>query len=154
MGWLGFVGLTFATAVLGQNALIRLGLLGNAFNAFLTVGGSLGVALVVLMFLSYPVNTAVSGTIVYALLCELFIFAFTFVHSSVSANLLVRLDRRPMDRAEIDGLYDDRGMIQQRIDGLVRTGLLQEREGSLRATAKGVVLARAFDIFRRLFGHT
>jgi hypothetical protein len=151
--WLAYVLLAFFASVLGQMLLLRLRLLGNSFYAFLITGIAIGLGLMPLLFNFYSANIALSGTLLYAFLCELFIFSFTFIYSSVSANLLMRLGHRPMGRAEIDSLYDDRDMTRQRIDGLIHSALVEEAEMTLRITAKGKVLARVFDNARRLFAH-
>lgn len=153
MAWLGYAFITFVVAVLSQAIVTRVGLLGNAFNSFMAVGGCLGVALMVQMFRYHTIDIAVAATLTYGLLCELFIFTFTFVGSTVSANLLIRISRRPMNRDEIDGLYDDREMIKQRIEGLINARLLAEQNGSLSVTARGAAITKGFYAAQRLFSH-
>jgi len=153
MGWLAMCFAAFCAAVLGQLVLLRLGVVGNSVVAFVGFGAVVGIALMTVLFHFYPFDIALSGTLLYAFICELHTFLFTFAFSSVSANLLVRFGIAPMNRAEIDDLYDDRCMIQDRIAGLRGIALITVVDGRIAPTANGRALAFLFNAARAFFMH-
>lgn len=153
MGWLVIGGVGFVFAVLGQTLILRLRAIRNGMVAFLMAGVPSGLAVMALLFPRYPEAYAVAGTLLYAFLCELWMFAFSSTFSSVAATLLLYLYSQPMGQAEIDRFYDNRVLIKRRIGWLIHIGAVRQAEGGLFPTAAGRRLAAVFDAFRGFFGH-
>lgn len=151
--WLLNVFGALAVAILGQYLLRRLELMRNPLAAFLLSGTVLGVWLMAVLYHGTTPTVMTTGTLLYALLCELYIFLFTFAYSSVSANLLVRLRGRILQRDVIDHLYESDAMVTQRVRGLIEVGLLTDTDGSIVATPRGKTVATIFATVRRFFGH-
>jgi hypothetical protein len=60
----------------------------------------------------------------FALASELYFFLFTLSIGSVGSNILVLLSRRPMNESELNNAYSSRIMVDERIDRLLRSGLI------------------------------
>lgn len=154
MAWLTASVFAFLAAVLGQALILRCFGLRNRVVSFLLAGAPVGSLLIIAaLVLQEPPDRSLPGLLLYGFLCEIWLFAFTFVFSSISANLLMHLRREGMNRAEIDGLYDSRAMIQTRIDALCGIGTAAKRNGQLVPTEKGKRLASVFNAARAFFGH-
>lgn len=153
MGWLGCAVGAFAFSVFVQSMTLHFTKLGNGMLAFLIAAVPLGLALMAVLLPAYPANPAWAGILLYAFLCEAWMFVFTSTFSSVSANLVLHLRLRPMRRDEIDQLYDNRQMIRRRINWLGYIQATVENNGRLEPTPKGRKLAALFDALRAFFGH-
>jgi hypothetical protein len=153
VGWLGYSLLAYVAAVLGQAAMLRWHVLRNGMVAFLACGTPIGLVLAMALFHRYSGTLAWAGTLLYAFLCEVWMFAFSSTFSSVSATLMLHLRARAMQRSEIDFLYDNRGMIQRRIGWLLQIGAAEERNSRLEPTRLGMRMAGAFNALRAFFGH-
>lgn len=153
MGWLGWALGTFIFSVFAQNMILRLIKLRNGMLAFVIAAFPLGLVLIAVLFVAYPTDPALAGVLLYAFLCELWMFVFSSTFSSVSTSLLWHLNVRPMRRDEIDRLYDNREMIQRRIRWLSIIQAAVEKDGRLIPTEKGRKLAGLFDVLRAFFGH-
>lgn len=154
MGWLGLTGIAYLAAILGQAALLRWRVLSNGMLAFLACGTPAGATMVVVVFRLYPSMSAWAGTLLYAFLCELWMFAFSSIFSSISANLMLHLRTRAMRRSEIDLLYDNVGMVRRRISWLCEIGAAEELDSRLKPTPRGRRLAGIFNGLRAFFGHS
>lgn len=127
---------------------------GNSVIRFLIVGCLTGIALIATLASHYGLSIyCAAGVLIYAFLCELYIFLFTLAISSVSANLLLNLSVRNMTQQEIDRRYESSVMVNQRIDRMVGTGLLEEGPKGAQLTLRGLRLFRMFDLARRFFRH-
>ena len=92
--------------------------------------------------------------VLYAFLCELYLFALTFVLGSVSVwLLLVHLDPRLAGPAVAETTGGFAAMTSQRLDRMRQTGLLEFTSESYRLTPKGRMLLRGAQACRRFFGH-
>jgi uncharacterized protein YacL len=122
---------------------------------FLVVGGLIGIVLVGLLLERFGGLTAevAAGVLVYAFLCELYIFLFTMTISSISSNLLVRLAQREMTLSEVGAAYDSESMVTGRLARLVSTGFLQQSDDLLSITLKGLRFVRSMNSLRKFFGH-
>ena len=144
----------FAVAVAGHAVLCRTRFVGNIVTKFLAVGGLLGVALI-------GHNVFVQGlgvetwpaVLAYGFGCELYIFLFTLVGSSVSASLLLTLGTGTLPQTEIDKLYSNTYMVERRIDNLLAAGLLGVTRSGYLVTAKGQSLLAVFRTLHRFFKH-
>ncbi|HKE97227.1 MAG TPA: hypothetical protein VKB34_23150, partial [Povalibacter sp.] len=61
---------------------------------------------------------------VYALGAELYVFLFTMIGSSITARLLITLRTRDMTPGEIDAAFPTSGMVEGRIQNLLRNGFI------------------------------
>ncbi len=120
---------------------------------FMLVGIVVGLLLAALLLRDYGLSPeTISGLLVYAFACELYIFLFTMALSSVSANLLLRFSRKSHTEDEILHSYGGERMVDRRLDRLVEGGLLRRTAGSLELTGKGARLLRLFDWLHCFFG--
>src|SRR5262245_17264170 len=97
----------FVAAVAGHALLARTRLPGNSVAKFLLAGGLLGLALAAhRLALDGLCLSSVAALAAYAFCCELYVFLFTMVGSSISVKLLLSLRRGELSGPEIDALYD------------------------------------------------
>ena len=100
--WLGLTWIYFFAACLVHAVFCRCSLPGNSVVKFLGAGSLTGLGLINHEFHLYGHGTrAVSSVILYAFICELYLFLFTFVGTSVSASLLFKLRGKAMSLDDI-----------------------------------------------------
>jgi hypothetical protein len=135
-------------------ALSRLRLPGNLLLKFLCVGslGGLGLAAHGLVAFG-PGTKTLAALLLYACACELYVFLFTMVSSSVSASLLIALRQGSLTEAQIADGYSDQYMVDNRIAKLIRAGLLARDDAGFLLTAKGRLVVSRFAALRRFFRH-
>ena len=133
---------------------MRLPLRGDVVRRFLLVGVPIGGALIIFSFADLGASSpAFAAIVLYALLCELYIFCFTLVLSSVSATMLIMLRRGAVDASALAGAYDPRGMVKLRLDRLIKNGFIAREAERLVVTPRGMQLHRTFSALRGFFGH-
>jgi hypothetical protein len=153
--WILWTAAYFIFAV-GIHALTCRILSGNRVIKFL-VGGSSVVGLLAfhLLILNSSLWVFFSSLTIYAFLCELYIFLFTLVGSSISAKLLVTLRTKKLSDDEIARLYSTTGMVKSRIERLQATDLVCKLGSqNFKVSPKGEILVRAFSMFQWFFGHS
>ena len=128
-------------------------LIQNSLYAFIFSGLVLGLGLIITLNYIFSNLAVMPSILLYAFLCELYIFLFTFASSSVSANLLVRLRGRSLERALIDRIYDSDQMITRRIDALAKNRLLERKDNIVIITSIGSRVVKLFNLLRHFFGH-
>ena len=144
----------FVLAVLLHGLAMRAPLRLDSVRRFLLVGAPLGVALVAFSLAHFgPTVPALAAILIYALLCELYIFCFTLVLSSVSATMLIILRRGPVQASVLASVYDPQEMVKLRLERLLGTGFITRTSGRLSVTGKGKRLHRIFTGLRKFFGH-
>lgn len=127
----------------------------NAVVRFAAIGCGVGFILSAGLWPAYGVSMEIAAAILlFAFFCELYIFLFTLVLSSVSVNIMLRLRRGSISEPMLDEIYSGKAMIALRIDRLLQSGLLREVDSLIEATERGRRLASLFNRFRRLFGHS
>src|SRR5215204_6271304 len=95
----------FLVAVLLHSLLVRMRLPGSSVFKFLAVGGIAGLCLLGhLLLLDAPTHGMLAALAGYAFLCELYLFLFTMVMTSVSVRLMRLLLTQDHTHAEIDGV--------------------------------------------------
>lgn len=124
---------------------------GNRVKQFLAAGTLIGAALFAHLLLRpggcWP--ELLAGGAIYAFLCELYIFLFTFVTSSVSVALLVsKLDAS----ADAPTLAPGK-MVSRRLHEMAAAGLLREANGRYHLTPKSLLMVRIYRLLRRFFRH-
>ena len=144
----------FVLAVLLHGLAMRAPLRLDVVRRFLVIGVPLGAALAAVLFARFgPTIPAIASILLYALLCELYIFLFTLVLSSVSATMLIMLRRGPVQASALASVYEPREMVNLRLDRLLKNGLVEKASGRFTLTGKGERLHRMFTGLRRFFGH-
>jgi len=145
----------FVLTVLLHGPAIRLSLSMNSVARYLLIGFPIGILLVVGAFASFGVTIrAFAAILLYAFLCELYMFIFTLAFSSVSATMLVMLRRGPVQTTALASAYDPRDMVKLRLERLLRIGFVVRDGERLVVTQKGMRYHRIFSSLRRFFGHT
>ena len=144
----------FILAVMLHGLAMRLPMRLDSVRRFLLVGAPLGLALAVLAMTWFGFTLeAVAAILLYALLCELYMFCFTLVISSVSVTMMIMLRQGPVASAELVSTYDPHEMVQLRVDRLLKTGFVERDHSRLKVTPKGMNLHGSFTALRRFFGH-
>jgi hypothetical protein len=127
---------------------------GNVVAKFVGVGGILGLVLAGYeLAVDGPGVEAWAALLVYVFACELYVFAFTMVSSSVSASLLLALRAGSLSEAEIDRRYSSAYMVESRLEKLRAGGFLGADAAGYALTPKAQRLIRGFGALRRFFGH-
>jgi hypothetical protein len=141
-------------AILLHAAACRLPLAFGSVVRFLMIGSICGLAAIVVMVTEYGLTADVVGaTLAFAFAAELYLFLFTMMLASVSANILALLSQGPASATDINNIYGDRAMAALRIERLLATGLAQERDGVISLTPRGHAIARLFAELRTAFSH-
>ncbi len=153
MGWLGLAIVAFGLALVGQTVLIRYFRRRHAIVAFVFAGIPIGLVLMIVLFSVWPSDRSISGTLLYAFLCELWMFILSVTFSSFAATLMMLLRRRPLTLDEINRLSDHRVIIQDRMTWLADIGAAVKHDGQLSPTGGGRKLAGIFNACRSFFGH-
>lgn len=144
----------FVLAVLLHGLAMRAPLRLDSVRRFLLIGMPLAVALVAVSLARFgPTIPGVAAILLYALMCELYIFLFTLVLSSVSATMLIMLQRGPVQASALASVYEPREMVKVRLDRLLKHGFVERASGRISVTEKGARLHRIFSGVRRFFGH-
>ena len=144
----------FAMAVAAHGCIARLVWWNDSVSKFLLVGSLLGLMLTGHMSAVYGVALPTFATIAfYAFACELYMFFFTMVMSSVSAKLLMTLRDTVVSDAHIAEMYSADGMVDRRLERLLGIGLLNRDGGQWKLSPKGLRLMRAFVALKRFFDH-
>lgn len=152
--WGAWVLVYFAAAMAGHAVACRLPLSGNIVAKFLAVGSILGLIMGGHMVLVSGVAfESLTALLVYAFVCEVYIFLFTLVISSVSASLLVTLNGGGLTDAEIDRRYSNTSMVERRIEQLLAVDLLGMSASGYMLTARGRQLSSMCESLRRFFRH-
>jgi hypothetical protein len=153
--WFPLFVLATACAIASHGAACRLDIGMDRVSRFLAVGSVIGLALLVFLIDTYGILSVetFAAALSYAFACELYIFLFTLVSSSISANLLMTLYDRELTAAEIDDIYDSERMVAQRIRRLLATGFLRSEASGLTVTPKGMRLQKLLRALYAFFGH-
>ena len=96
---------------------------------------------------------AAAAVLLYALACELYIFLFSMVSSSISVSLLLALQGHREAAADLQALYPKAGMVSRRLEKLASSGLLVKIDGCYEIDDKGRRLIAVFRQMRKFFGH-
>lgn len=144
----------FVFAVLLHGLVMRAPMRMDSVRRFLLVGAPLGLALVAFALTRFGFTlNSFAAILLYTLLCELYMFCFTLVLSSVSATMLIMLRDGPIATLALASVYDPDKMVQLRRDRLLRNGFLERAKGRIAVTAQGMKYHKAFKALRSFFGH-
>ena len=156
MSWFTATMVAWGAAALAHGFIRHLRPTLNTVGLFCLLGGIAGAGLLShlgqVFGLCLPVMLAAG--VLYAFLCELYLFALTFVLGSVSVwLLLLHLDPRLAGPAAVETTAGFAAMTSQRLDRMKQTGLLEFTGGGYCLTPKGRMLLRGAQACRRFFGH-
>lgn len=96
---------------------------------------------------------SIAGAMVYACLSELFGISIVVTTTSISASLIVRIDRQPMTLADVVQAYPSAEMVRTRIERMLQAGYLSAEGESLCLTRRGWRAVRVFVVLQGFFGH-
>jgi hypothetical protein len=150
----GITLLMFALTVAGQAALTRTTLPGSNVARYACLSLLSGIVLMVVLatFVQATLFAIAVCAALFGFLCELYLFLFTMISSSVSASLLRTLRRQgSLSIEEVERFYDSKGMVVKRLERMRRVGLLDPT--GEKVTARGRALVSVFGFLRRAFGH-
>lgn len=129
---------------------------GNMVLKFLAPGLAAGAGLIVWLLstdLGEPIE-AIAALLAYACCCELYLFLFTMVSSSVTCSLLMRLSHGEVMASDLDALYREEDMVSLRMQKLVNNQLLSRSSVGYVLTARGETLLSVFERLRTVFRHS
>jgi len=153
--WFVLSVLAFAAAVAGHALLRRSHLRLNPVSAFLAPGLPLGMVLcAVLIWRGDTPMQTIAALLSYALACELYIFLFTFISSSVTVSILLKLAQGSADWEKLNNTYSDEAMVDGRLIKLTRNALITPTASGYVTTPRGEALVSSFDRLRRFFKHS
>ncbi len=152
--WLEFVFIYFLAAFLGHALLCRSCLPGNSVVKFLASGTAAGLGLIFHESRFIGANEKMLSTaLMYAFICEVYIFLFTFVKTSISASLLFVLRSHALSEQQIERLYPKESMVSRRMEKLFEEGLLESKDDRSVLTTKGQRVVKIFRALQSFFGH-
>ncbi len=142
----------FLLAVVGQVLARRAGWFRNAVFEFLFSGSVCGLALLTYFFFNGMRPPALfSAALLYAFICELYLFLFTFVRNSVAVSLLMLLCDAALTQEQMDLKLGPENMVERRLLGMTQAGFLENRDLSYHRTPKGRFLAACFKAMKSVF---
>ena len=144
----------FVVSVILHLCVTRLWPRQNRVFSFLGSGFVVGGLLLLILLKIRSRLDTLEAALIYAFACELYIFLFTFVGSSISAAILIWLKeegRLPESRTK--AAQDDRDFVGGRINKMVDSGIFQKKDDQVSLTAKGRFLLAGYKGLRIFFGH-
>jgi hypothetical protein len=147
MMWLVYSILSLGLTIGLHGLLARIQSGGNRLAQF--VYCSLAGATLLLASLIRPVPhqplDMTAAVCIFAFGCELYVFSFTFVISSVAASLLIG--------GSVPPFASSNEMVHERLRRMMATGLLSKDGEAVRLTRKGRAFVMMFRALRAFFGH-
>jgi DNA-binding HxlR family transcriptional regulator len=152
--WLTLTLGSFLVALLLHLVTVRLPLPISNVLRFLMVGGCVGVGLLFALVVVHGISMELfAGLMLYGFLCELYMFLFTLVISSVGVAMLMRLRHGPLSEADLTVKSNGKGMVAVRLERMEANGFVRREEGRYVPTSSARRLVRAFVAVRTLAGH-
>src|SRR4051794_2223388 len=137
--------MAFMVTVAAHAIVCRLPIGLSVVVKLVAVGGVVGLALAGLLAILFGLSIAtLAGLVTFALACELYIFLFTLILSSVSAIWLRRLHRGSIETEALAEAYSPAWMVDTRLERLAENGFLDRTETGYRLTEKGRGLMETF----------
>jgi len=157
MSWLLHIVLAFGVAVLAHALFVRLAPNSNRLFSFLAIGTLVGLRALAYIARHFSIVSAetLAAALVYAFLCELYIFFFSSSLTSISMNILIRLLSKPIPTKELEQDYSGEAMVRIRIERLLSTNMLQivNPESIPTLTARGQGFLDSIGKLRKFFRH-
>ena len=142
-----------AAAVLLHGVAMRVSLRMDAVLRFLVVGAPIGATIVAWAAISGFTLRAMAAVLLYAFLCELYIFLFTLVMSSISVATLIALREASVEEEVFLRRADTTAMVEVRLARLIKNGFVELTGGRYALTSKGMRFHKIFTALRRFFRH-
>lgn len=146
--WLALPPAYLVVALLLHSLAVRVRPSGNRVLLFFVIGSLAGMALIWHLAaktdLALPAQAA--AVLLYAFGCELYVFLFTFVTSSVSVALLVSPGFSQHASAPT-------GMVRRRLEAMHAAGLLQTTTAGFILTPRARLVVRIYRGLRVFFRH-
>lgn len=127
----------------------------GAVSQFFVIGSLVGLFLIAFLgfYYGYILPNALTALLCYSLLCEVYIFLFSAVLSSISLNLLLRLERGGGTADSISQSFDGESMVVRRIDRMIQADLLQAQGTGAILSPKGKRIFGILTLLRKFFKH-
>jgi hypothetical protein len=153
--WIVLTLVAIAAAIAAHAALSRLpGPPLNMVTRFVVPGVPIGLALGgVLLVRGSTAIEVLAGLLGYALACEVYIFVYTMISSSVTVSLLLKLRAGAANWAALDAEYSDAAMVDGRMAKLLTNGLITSSPAGYSVTPRGEALVTSFARLRHFFRH-
>lgn len=124
----------------------------NALIKFIILGCICGIYAMILLFQNWGFSTEfISGTLAFAFSCELYIFVFNFVGTSVSVSIVLKTLNKDIKISELQSDYSGKAMVTSRINRLQKNHLLTPTPQGLQISQKGGRLVSKFNKFHEFF---
>ena len=125
--WIIYSAAIFLLAVITHAILIRIFPLTGRLVLFIISGSLLGLGLVALIVTEYRFFSVqlFSAICMYSFLCELYIFVFSSLLSSISMNILSMLYGHRKESIDITKIYSGEKMVSIRLARLTKLGMLK-----------------------------
>jgi ABC-type transport system involved in multi-copper enzyme maturation permease subunit len=125
---------------------------GRSVSRFLLIGTIVGILLIVTLAFAFGYSfDMIAAVLIYGFLCELFIFLFTLVGTSISVGTLLQLHRGLPYKAA--PAVDLRSAVERRLEMMENAGLIRVFESGYQITAKGRTFLIPARRLRRFFRH-
>jgi hypothetical protein len=151
--WL-LLGLVFFALSVGLHALVsRARSRSNRVVSYAVVAFAAGLGLAWVAFGRHGTDVQTwAALVLYALTAELYVFLFTMIGSSITARIVITLRTRDMTLNEINLVFPSSGMVDQRIDNLIRNGFIHaEGPSAYTLTPRGRLIVMGFRPVRSFF---
>lgn len=127
----------------------------GSLAGFLLVGSIGGTALAAFLLWEWRLGVeSWAGVASYAFACELYIFLFSSITSSLSASILYRLRARALSALELQDNRAGKAMVEGRLARMVSGGVLKQTVAGYALTTRGRMLLGAYrrgrSFFRRM----
>lgn len=142
----------FIMAILLHGFICHVIKIGTTVTKFLFVGCAIGIFIIWYNFKVYGFNLEFFAVVLtYGFLCELYIFLFTFIASSISVSILTRLNAGENDFNVLSNNYSGKVMVANRIRRLEELSMLFTQDNALQISKKGECLVINFNRLRNFF---
>jgi MFS family permease len=142
----------FAIVLLLHAIVTRLPPVRQTVPKLVVVGGVVGPGLAGWLVTTYGWSiTTWAGLLLFALLCELYVFCFTLTMNSVSVRLLILLRNGPSRIDTLARHADRESLVERRIETLVANDFLAPGPRGPRLTPKGRQTLATFERLRAFF---
>jgi len=151
--WIIYSIMAFLLAVIAHAILVRTFPSTGKLALFLISGFLLGLLLITAIttkysFFSIQLFSAVS---IYSFLCELYIFLFSSLLSSISMNILSMLYAHRKESIDITKIYSGEKMVSIRLARLTKLGILKVEKQNYLITEKGIVFSQSMQKLQSYF---
>ena len=132
--------MVFLLTVIAHAILVRTFPSAGKLALFIISGFLLGLLLITVITTKYSFFSIqlFSAVITYSFLCELYIFLFSSLLSSISMNILSMLYAHRKESIDITKIYTGEKMVSNRLARLTKLGMLTEEKQNYLITEKGI----------------